>query len=88
MATIIEFEIEESVLEEIDEMATKIGVSRTVFMTAAIKHALRVHYPKELTAQDEANAFLLWLADDEEDYNWLTTRGGDKGEQPDDSRLN
>jgi len=88
METIIEFEVEESVLDRIDEEAAKIGISRTAFITNAIKHALRVHYKKELTAEDEANAFLLSLADDDEDNNWLTARDEGEGEEPDDSRLN
>jgi hypothetical protein len=60
MATIIEFEIEESVLEELDEAAARLGVSRTVFVTAAIKHAMRHHYVKDLSMEDEVNTFRLY----------------------------
>ena len=70
MTTVIQFEIEESLLAEIDEAAAALGVARAVFMTAAIKHALRVHYVKEPTATDEANTFLLWSVDDEEIDGW------------------
>ena len=67
MATVIEFEIEESLLEEIDEVSAVIGITRAVYMTAAIKHALRRHRPRELSAGDEANSFRLWLIDDADD---------------------
>ncbi|CUS03996.2 protein of unknown function [Candidatus Promineifilum breve] len=86
--TIVKFEIEESLLEEVDAMAAKLGVSRNVYVTTAIAHALRFHYPKELTAEDEANAYLLWSANDEDDDNWLAPRKWDEEDGPDNSRLN
>ena len=89
MTTIIEIEIEDSLLEEVDESAAILGVTRSVFITATIKHALRVHYVKDLTPEDEANAFLLWLVDDDELKGWDGVQDwGDPWEGPDDSRLN
>jgi hypothetical protein len=70
MKKVIEFEIEESLLREVDEVTAQIGVSREVYIVVAIKHALRVHRPKELGEQDEMNAFRLWMIDDDDD-NWL-----------------
>jgi hypothetical protein len=89
MTTTIEIEIEESLLEEADETIAQLGVSRTAFITATIKHALRVHYVKEVTAEDEANAFLLWLVDDDDVDAWQGVQDwGDPWDGPDDSRLN
>ena len=67
MATVIDFEIEESLLEEIDEVAAMIGITRAVYMTTAIKHVLRHHRPRDLSAEDEANSFRLWLPNDADD---------------------
>ena len=87
--TTIELEIAEPLLTEVDKAAARIGVSRTTFMTAAIKHVLRVHYVKDLTPEDEANAFLLWLVDDDEDDEWNEGRdGGNPWDRPEDNRLN
>lgn len=89
MTTTIEIEIEESLLEEVDETVAVLGVSRTAFITATIKHALRVHYVKEVTTEDEANAFLLWLVDDDDVDAWQGAQDwGDPWDVPDDSRLN
>ena len=62
MTMTIEFEIEESILAELDGVAADIGVSREILITTAIKHALRFHRPKEFSAEDEVNTFRLWLA--------------------------
>lgn len=61
MTTTIEFEIEESVLAELDGVAASIGISREILITTAIKHALRFHRPKEFDAEDEINTYRLWL---------------------------
>ena len=66
MGIVIEFEIEESVLADLDEVADSIGVSRETYIRAAISHALRVHRPKPFSAGDEANTFRLWLAGDDD----------------------
>ena len=76
-------------LAEVDETVAILGVSRTAFITATIKHALRVHYVKDVTAEDEANAFLLWLDDDDEIDAWQGVQDwGDPWDGPDNSRLN
>ncbi len=84
MATVIEFEIEESLLAEIDEVAAVIGITRAIYMATAIKHALRRHRPRELSAGDEANSFRLWLIDDAGDLGGIDVP--DRG--PEDDRLN
>lgn len=89
MKTVIELEIEESLLEKIDEAAAVLGVNRDVFMSTAIKHVLRVHYPKESTARDEINTFLLWMAGDDEMNGWAGMHDrSDPWDEPDNSRLN
>lgn len=84
MGIVIKFEIEESLLTEIDEVATTLGITRVVYMTTAIKHALRHHRPRELSAEDEANTFRLWLLDDADDADGFDAP--DRG--PEDDRLN
>ncbi len=66
MGIVIEFEIEESVLADMDEVADSIGISRETYIRAAINHALRAHRPKPCSAEDEANTFRLWLAGDDD----------------------
>ncbi len=66
MGIVIEFEIEASVLADIDEVADSIGISRETYIRAAISHALRAHRPKSFSADDEANTFRLWLAGDDD----------------------
>lgn len=89
MTTTIELELEESLVGEVDKTVAQLGVSRTAFITATIKHALRVHYVKDVTPEDEANAFLLWLVDDDDLDAWQGIQDwGDPWEGPDDSRLN
>lgn len=84
MAIVIELEIEESVLEDIDELSATLGISRTVYIMAAVKHALHHHRPKDLSAGDEANTFRLWLAGDDEQPNGFQPPEW----PPDDGRLN
>jgi hypothetical protein len=89
MAKIVEFEIEESLLEEIDEAAAVLGVSRTVFCMAAVKHALRHHYVKDFNEQDEVNSFLVWLVDEDEINGWSEVQDwSDPWDGPESDRLN
>jgi hypothetical protein len=89
MKTKIEFELEDALLEEIDEVVAKLGVDQAAFVTAAIKHALYCHYPKDLTSENESDAYLLWLVDEDEVEEWSDAQDwGDPWEGPDYSRLN
>ena len=71
MGIVIEFEIEESVLADVDEVADSIGISRETYIRVAISHALRAHRPKPFGAADEANTFRLWLAGGDDDLDGL-----------------
>lgn len=84
MGIVIEFEIDESVLADVDEVADRIGINREIYITAAIKHTLRHHRPKEMSAEDEANTFLMWLADDDDGPDGISPPDW----PPDDGRLN
>lgn len=87
MTTIIEFEIEESLLEQLDEAAAQVGLSRTVLITTAIKHTLR-YYQLNDHVRDEVG-YLMWPQDDEEVDIWLKIQEWDAPwEDTDDSRLN
>ncbi len=47
MATMIEFEIEESLLDRIDEAAAKIGISRAVLSLVRICSRIRPFFTQE-----------------------------------------
>ena len=65
----LELEIGEALLEQVDAVAAELGVSRTDFITTAVKHALRRHHRAALTAQDEAG-YRAMPADDDEVEVW------------------
>jgi metal-responsive CopG/Arc/MetJ family transcriptional regulator len=89
MTTTIEIEIEESLLDEVDEVVAQIGISREVYIITAIKHTLRRYRPRDLSADDEINAFRLWMIDDGEGDEWRGMREWDDPlDGPGDDRLN
>jgi hypothetical protein len=87
MTTIIEFEIEESLLERLDETAAQVGLSRTVLITTAIKHTLR--YCQLKNHERDEIGYRLWPPGDDEVDSWSELQDwGDPWDGPDDSRLN